>query len=50
MGWLVLFIMLCCGLFVVYRPFIDRTKNGSIVIWYNWKGKRTYKYLWKRNI
>ena len=50
MGYLILLIMLCGGLFMAYRPFIDRTSNGSIVIWYDWKGDRIYKFLWKRNI
>lgn len=50
MGYLILLTMLCCGLFIAYKPFIDRTSNGSIVVWYNWKGNRIYKYLWKRNI
>jgi hypothetical protein len=31
------------------KPYIDKTSNGSIVIWYNNNDKRTFKYLWKRN-
>lgn len=33
--------------YIEYRPYIDRTSNGSIIIWYNYKGKRIFKYLWK---
>ena len=40
-------IILIIFLILVFKPFIDRTSNGSIVIWYNWNKKRTYKYLWK---
>ncbi len=29
-------------------PYIDRTSNGSVVIWFNWNGKRVFKYLWKK--
>jgi hypothetical protein len=48
------YIVLIAALIIVllyahYRPFIDRTSDGDIVIWYNWKSKRIYKYLWKRN-
>ena len=43
-------LILLVVLYLVFKPFIDRTSKGDIVIWYNWKGDRTYKYLWKRNM
>lgn len=47
------YIVLIAALIIVllyahYRPFIDRTSDGSIVIWYNNNDKRTFKYLWKK--
>ena len=46
----VMLIVVILLAFIDFRPFIDRTSNGDIVIWYNNNGKRTYKYLWKRNM
>lgn len=46
--WLIIIFFVFIG-YINYRPYIDRTSNGSIIIWYNWKSKRIYKYLWKRN-
>ena len=38
-------VVLAC---LYFKPYIDRTRNGSIVIWFNWKGDRTYKFLYKK--
>ena len=43
-------LILLIVLYAIYVPYIDRTSNGDIIIWYNNNGKRTYKYLWKRNM
>lgn len=43
-------LILLIVLYAIYVPYIDRTSNGDIVIWYNSKNGRTYKYLWKRNM
>lgn len=32
---------------IIFQPYIDITSNKDVVIWYNWKGKRIFKYLWK---
>ena len=46
MMWALIGILLVVN-YNIYKPYIDRTSNGSVVIWYNWKGKRTFKYLYK---
>ena len=45
--WLVILFIIVAS-YTNYRPHIDRTSNGSVVIWFNWNGKRIFKYLWKR--
>ena len=43
----VMLIVVILLAFIDFKPYIDRTSNGDIVIWYNYKGDRTYKYLWR---
>jgi hypothetical protein len=46
-----LFLIIVILLAIIdFKPNIDRTSNGSIVIWYtnSSNGKRKYKYLWKQ--
>ena len=45
--WLVMILIIVTS-YTQFRPYIDRTSNGSIVIWYNYEGKRIFKYLWKK--
>jgi hypothetical protein len=45
--WLIIIFIIVVG-YTDYRPYIDRTSNGSVVIWFNWNGKRVFKYLWKQ--
>ena len=40
-------IVILLLLYGEFRPYIDRTSNGSIVIWFNWGNKRIFKYLYK---
>lgn len=47
--WLLLLFIIVIS-YTEFEPYIDRTNNGSIVIWYNWKNKRIFKYLWKQSI
>lgn len=36
--------------FQSYRPYVDRTSKGDVVIWYNnSNGKRVFKYLYKKD-
>ena len=49
MLWLIIILLVFIS-YRDYRPYIDKTSNGSIIFWYNWKGERIYKYLWKRNM
>jgi len=30
-----------------YRPWLDVTREGDVVLWYNKKGKRVWKHLFK---
>ena len=32
-------------LFFKYRPSLDITKKGDVILWYYKKGKRLYKHL-----
>jgi hypothetical protein len=43
-----LVIVMLLLLYGEFRPYIDRTSNGSVVIWFNYKDKRIFKYLWKK--
>lgn len=40
-------IILLFKLLYKYSPFIDITSTKDILIWFNYKGKRIYKYLYK---
>jgi len=33
------------GVFIRYRPWLDITKEGDVLLWYNGKCKREYKAL-----
>lgn len=46
-GLYVVIIILILIKLTQYRPYIDETSAGDIVIWFNWKNKRIYKYLYK---
>ena len=44
---LIIIIQVVVVLLVKYRPSLDITREGDVVLWYNKKGKRVWKHLFK---
>lgn len=32
---------------LIYDPKLDKTSEGDILLWYDYKNKRKYKVIWK---
>lgn len=43
---IIAFILLI--IYFIYKPSIDITKEGDILLWYNKNNNRQYKILWKK--
>lgn len=43
--FIILIVVIALTAFIKYQPWIDITREGDVIIWYNCKGGRTYKFL-----
>lgn len=43
---IIAFILLI--IYFIFKPSIDITKEGDILLWYNKNNSRQYKILWKK--
>lgn len=43
----ILIVVLIIINFIIYNPKLDKTSEGDILLWYDYKNKRKYKVIWK---